>query len=101
MTDLSIPIKYMLCDDCRGINGGCERIIRLERKINNLTFGDKFVGIWIFIMTVSVVWMGLVIFNKCSKLEKLVLNTDLGTVFNVQSSNNSTASEIGKARSGK
>jgi hypothetical protein len=36
LTDSNIPVKYMLCDDCKGTNGGCERLRILEEKAKRL-----------------------------------------------------------------
>lgn len=33
LTDPAISSKYVLCDDCKGVNGGCERLRAIQKEI--------------------------------------------------------------------
>jgi uncharacterized protein YlaI len=57
----SIPTKYMLCDDCKGVNGGCERLRKLERKCGVV---DRFISMLIVCITLVIVVGGLTVLQR-------------------------------------
>lgn len=68
ITDSNIPIKFILCDDCRGllrkatedhyVNGGCERLRKLEKKV---TIFDITIAVMVAFWTIFAVIGGVFI----------------------------------------
>ena len=61
ITDSNIPIKFILCDDCKGINGGCEKLRRLEKKFN---IYDKIISILVLCTSLGIIILSITFLQR-------------------------------------